>query len=216
MNAKIRAAVTSWPCKPSRALRLVYHWIESYLTDRSQTVTIGNNSSAAGVPQGSVLGPLLSSIYTSPIASIASTSLFLSSNLLITHNFKFLLPHPISLVNSIVLKFVSLSCTPGAVITPFPSILINLTLFSLEPGQRSNSFSDVTTVNVAGSVVPMADHVRLPGVTLDNRLSMDKPVNEVSRTCIYHLRALWHIRPAKNINRLQRIQNALARCVLDP
>ena len=82
-------------------------------------------------------------------------------------------------------------------------------------------------------------------VTLDNRLSMDKHVNEVSRTCFYHLRALRHIRPAitvsnanmiacsvvglrldyanavlygassKNINHLQRIQNALARCVLD-
>ena len=70
-------------------------------------------------------------------------------------------------------------------------------------------------------------------------------MNEVSRTCFYHLRALRHIRPAitvsdanmiacsvvgsrldyansvlygassMNINRLQRTQNALARCVLD-
>ena len=74
---------------------------------------------------------------------------------------------------------------------------------------------------------------------------MDKHVNEVSRTCFYHLRALRHIRQAitvsdanmiacsvvgsrldyanavlygissRNITRLQRIQNALARCVVD-
>ena len=74
---------------------------------------------------------------------------------------------------------------------------------------------------------------------------MDKHVNEVSRACFHHLRALRHIRPAvtvedanmiacsvvgarldyanavlygvskKNISRLQRIQNALARCVVD-
>ena len=62
--------------------------------------------------------------------------------------------------------------------------------------QRSHSFSDITTVNVAGSVVPMADHVKLLSVTLYNHLSMDKHANKVSRTCFYHLRALRHIRPA--------------------
>ena len=84
----------------------------------------------------------------------------------------------------------------------------------------------------------MADHVKLLGVTLDNRLSMDKHVNEVNRTCFYHLRALRHTRPvitasdanmiacsvvgsrldcsnavfygvlSENVNRLQRIQYA--------
>ena len=63
--------------------------------------------------------------------------------------------------------------------------------------QRSHSFSDVTTVtvNVAGLVVPIANHVKLLGVTLDNHQSMDKHVNEVSRACFYHLRALRPIRP---------------------
>jgi len=60
--------------------------------------------------------------------------MFLGNNLLMTHNFTFLFPHPISSVKSIVLKIVSLPYMPGAVITPFPSILINLTLFSSEPG----------------------------------------------------------------------------------
>jgi len=66
--------------------------------------------------------------------------------------------------------------------------------------QRSHSFSDVTTVNVAGSVVPMADHDRLVDVTLNNRLSMNKHVNEVSRICFYHLRALRNIRPAITVS----------------
>jgi len=61
-------------------------------------------------------------------------SLFHSSNLLTNHDFTFLFSHPISTVKSIVLKIVSLPCTPGAVITPFPSNLITLTLFSSETG----------------------------------------------------------------------------------
>ena len=52
-------------------------WLESYLTDRYQSVHIKDNSSEytklkCGVPQGSVLGPLLFSYYTKPIRAIAA------------------------------------------------------------------------------------------------------------------------------------------------
>jgi len=53
-------------------------WVQSCLTGRSQTVRLGSHCSSStlcsvGVPRGSVLGPLLFTICTSPISHIAAS-----------------------------------------------------------------------------------------------------------------------------------------------
>ena len=54
---------------------LAHSWLESYLTGRTQAAKIGNHVSEhrmlqCGVPQGSVLGPILFTMYTAPIGNI--------------------------------------------------------------------------------------------------------------------------------------------------
>ena len=56
----------------------VLMWIKSYLTNRRQKVKLGNSFSDTfslpyGVPQGSVLGPLLFTLYTTPLSHIISS-----------------------------------------------------------------------------------------------------------------------------------------------
>ena len=53
----------------------VLSWFQTYLEDRTQFVKVGKYSSsvvkmASGVPQGSVLGPILFAAYTSPVGDI--------------------------------------------------------------------------------------------------------------------------------------------------
>ena len=50
--------------------RKALSWLTSYLTDRTQSVTVANRKLLCDVPQGSVLGPILYSMYTAPLADI--------------------------------------------------------------------------------------------------------------------------------------------------
>ena len=98
-------------------------------------------------------------------------------------------------------------------------------------------------IDVAGTLVPFCDKVKLLGVTFDSALSMDQHVTEVVCSCNYHVRSLRHIQPLLtpdvskmlahsivtsrldhanallsgtingNLNRLQVAQNSLARVV---
>ena len=56
----------------------VLQWFSSYLTNRTHYISISNHCSAfapvhSGVPQGSVLGPILSTMYTKPLSAITDS-----------------------------------------------------------------------------------------------------------------------------------------------
>ena len=57
---------------------IALHWFSSYLTNRTQTVTVNNCNSAPvtisrGVPQGSVLAPVLFILHTAPVSEVTDS-----------------------------------------------------------------------------------------------------------------------------------------------
>jgi hypothetical protein len=198
-----------------------------------------------GVPQGTVLSPLLFSIYTSSLAHIAAshsvsqrqyaddTQLYveLSSQ---SHS------ADLSHLETCLFSLNAWFCHNGLSLNPDKSEVV---LFGTR--QRLRNLQQASSVNIAGSSISAADSTKILGVTLDQHLTMNKHVNEVCRAAYYHIRSLRQVRRSiptdvanaiacslvssrldyanatlygtsqSHITKLQRIQNAAARVVLN-
>ena len=157
-------------------------WIQSYLADRTQYVHIesaysSNTDCPCGVPQGSVLGPLLFVAYTAPMSSIASDygvqyhQYADDTHIYVAISKSNLDPTITNLQNCLSTVHLWLSQN-GLVINPDKSETV---LFSTEQHARISPLQ-LSSVDVAGSAVPLADSIKLLGVTLDRHLTFTKHV----------------------------------------
>ena len=220
-------------------------WIRTYLREREQYVATGGErwektQCTYGVPQGSVLGPFLFSIYVSPIAELITshgvqfhqyaddTQLYIAVKT----------DSDIRKLEACTIAVKDWFTRNGMLLNPDKSEVLLV-------ARKANAekFACGSSVCVAGSDIVFSMQLKSLGVTLDQNLSFDKHVGNIVKSSNFNIRALRHIRPVlnrsvantmacsiistrldycnsllygtsvNNINRLQRIQNTLARIV---
>ena len=222
-------------------------WLRSYLTGRSCYVAMGGHKSDvwscdSGVPQGSVLGPILFSAFVSPISRIMEA-----------HGIKY---HQYADDTQLYTEVRSLDSTQTEALSKCVSAL---TFWFLDNGLQLNSskteamifgtrpglskLGPVSSLVIEGDVA-VKESIKILGVHLDPTLSMDNQVKASIKACNYHIRALRHVRRGltlesaklialglvtsrldycnsllygtskSNLNKLQRVQSDLARVVL--
>jgi len=217
------------------------------VSGRSQYVAAGGERSdtascESGVPQGSVLGSLLLSLYVVPVSDIAAAhhvSIHQYADDIQTYiAFQ---PRCLDSLSQLI------NCTDdithwflenGLLLNPSKTEAV---VFGTASRLRSTDISGGVTV--AGSSLQFSDTVKLLGVEVDQAVSMDRHVSSVVSSCNCHIRVLRRILPRltldaaksvavsiigarfdycnsllygtsqRNLDCLQRVQNLLARVV---
>lgn len=180
------------------------NWLTSYLNGRTQRVEVCRDSvdtkdmsDAApvgrGVPQGSILGPLLYILYASDITNSIKNCKFhlYADDLQVYISFK---PSEtargVDLLNEDLERIAQWSDKNNLTINPDKSKFLILGTKS----QIQNIKSSDPIIKIRDSYVEQRDEVRNLGVQMDGRLKFENHILEIVRNCYYRLKVLYKIR----------------------
>ena len=207
----------------------VISWIRSYLTDRSSFVKIDSSSSPSttiltGVPQGSVLGPLLFVLFISPIANVINPDQSNQNNTVSFHQYaddtqlyigtnSSTLTTQIASIESCTQRVHNWLLNNGLHLNPSKSEAI--AFYNPRSKPLAALAESIGTVSVAGSPVKLQTSIKNLGVYLDSKMSFDKQVSETCKACFFHIRALRHIRASLTAEASKTIAVAIVGSRLD-
>ena len=175
-------------------------WFKSFLIGRSQKVMVGSETSdpvelSFGVPQGSVLGPVLFNIYISSINDVFSASgfscigyaddnsgyqVFNIDCASVTLNNS--IPLCIELIQNWMFKyFLKLNESKTKIIV-------------FGTNHFHNQFQINQICTNAGSIIDLDDSIKYLGVYLDESMCLDSYINRLVSECFYHLKNIAKIK----------------------
>lgn len=193
----------------------VLQWFTSYLHDRDFFVSVGNHQSertkfTCGVPQGSILGPLLFNIYMLPLAQIMEqydisyhtyaddTQLYISVS---PHDYSPLvsLSKCIHQINEWMChNFLQLNVEKTEVIIFGPK------------KERSKISRHLSTMSLTAT-----NQVRNLGVIIDSDLKFDSHLKSVTKSAYYHLKNIARIKGLLTQQDMEKLMHAFIFSRLD-
>ena len=225
----------------------VLQWFSSYLSDRTLSVLIQDTYSDSaslsyGVPQGSVLGPVLFILYTKPLSDLLnshslSNQSFADDTQLYTSSPPDLVDQNLATIQNCILD-VKQWMTDNKL-----KLNDDKTEALLFRKKTVDSNSLPRSVQICQSEISFSDHARNLGFTMSSDMSLDKHVSLVCRSAYFELYRISSIRqflsvqitntlicayvlskldycnallvncPQYLLDKLQRVQNAAARLV---
>jgi len=198
----------------------VLSWFTSYLKDRTLSVKIHEYTSSPmclqyGVPQGSVLGPILFNLYTTPLSSLISShpldhELFADDSQMYTC----FTPNSYSdAVCCLQQTFQSVSSWMSANFLALNPSKTEFMLFGT-PQQLLKLKDPCLSISSDISIAPISS-VKNLGVVFDKHLSFHEHITKISQACFFHIRDLRRIRPYLSLATATTIGAALVQSKLD-
>jgi hypothetical protein len=188
-------------------------WLRMYLKDRTHCTQINDDVSESlplkmGVPQGSVLGPLLFTIYIRELGEVIRDlgirySIYADDVLLLIHAKPSDLPAAISQINE------CLNIIKQWTASNFLQLNSNKTEFIAFGSRDQLKKVAVTEVLVNDELFQIKPAVRYLGIYLDSQLKFTKHINHICRAAYANLKMLQSLRSSLTNERFSILAHAL-------